>query len=135
MPKITLPAIIENIGTATDFMNEVLERACCPVRAQLQLAVALDELMSNVARYAYMPGTGDITVSVEILDDPRRAVLTLTDSGFPYDPLLKPPPDTTLSADERQIGGLGIFIVKKTMDSMRYEYRDGKNIVTIEKKF
>lgn len=135
MPKITLPALIENIEKATDFMNEALERAACPMRVQMQLAIALDELMSNVARYAYMPNTGDITISVEIHNDPRRVVLTLTDRGIPYDPLLKPPPDTTLSADERQIGGLGIFIVKRTMDSMHYEYKDGKNIVTIEKKF
>lgn len=133
MPKITLPAALENIGTATDFINEILEGADCPMKAQVQLDVALDELMSNVAMYAYAPERGDVTVSLEILDCPRRAVLTLTDGGMPYDPLKKEDPDITLSADERKIGGLGIFIVKKTMDDMTYEYRDGKNIVTIVK--
>ncbi len=135
MPKITLPATLENIELATDFLNGVLEKAGCPLRASLQLAVALDELMSNVARYAYAPGTGKITVSAEIREDPRRVVVTLTDAGAPYDPLQKSDPDVTLSADERRIGGLGIFIVKKTMDDMTYEYKDGKNVVTITKIF
>ena len=133
MPQITLPATTENIEVATDFINEILESVDCPIRTQMQLDIALDELMSNVARYAYAPQTGDITVSVEIADEPRRAVLTLTDNGVPYDPLQKEDPDITLSAEERQIGGLGIFIVKNAMDEMRYCYKDNQNIVTIIK--
>ena len=133
MPQITLPATTENIEVATDFINEILESVDCPIRTQMQLDIALDELMSNVARYAYAPQTGDITVSVEIADEPRRAVLTLTDNGVPYDPLQKEDPDVTLSAEERQIGGLGIFIVKNAMDEMRYCYKDNQNIVTIIK--
>ena len=133
MPQITLPATTENIEVATDFINEILESVDCPIRTQMQLDIALDELMSNVARYAYAPQTGDITVSVEIADEPRRAVLTLTDRGVPYDPLQKEDPDVTLSAEERQIGGLGIFIVKNAMDEMRYCYKDNQNIVTIIK--
>ena len=135
MPKITLPAAIENIETATDFINGILERADCPMRTRMQLDIALDELMSNVAMYAYAPETGDVTVALKILDNPRRAVLTITDKGVPYDPLQKEDPDVTLSADEREIGGLGIFIVKQSMDDMTYAYKDGKNIVTIVKHF
>ena len=133
MPKITLPAVVENIDAATDFINEILENAGCTLRTQMQLDVALDELMSNVARYAYAPGEGDITVSLEILHEPLRAVLTLADHGVPYDPLKKDDPDVTLSAEDREIGGLGIFIVKKSMDEMTYSYEDGQNIVTIVK--
>ena len=133
MAQMTFPATLENIEAATDFMNGILESADCPMRTQMKLAVALDELMSNVARYAYAPGTGDVTVSVEVLEDPKRAVITLTDSGVPYDPLQKEDPDVTLSAEERGIGGLGIFIVKQSMDSMTYEYRDGQNVLTIVK--
>ncbi len=135
MSEITLPALIANIETATEFMNGILEDAGCPLRVQMQLDIALDELMSNVARYAYHPGTGDITVSVEILDDPQRVRLTLSDSGTPYDPNKAADPDVTLSAEERKIGGLGIFIVRKSMDKIDYEYKDGKNVLTIEKKF
>ena len=133
MAQMTFPATLENIEAATDFMNGILESAGCPMRTQMKLAVALDELMSNVARYAYAPGTGDVTVSVEVLEEPKRAVITLTDSGVPYDPLQKEDPDVTLSAEERGIGGLGIFIVKQSMDSMTYEYRDGQNVLTIVK--
>lgn len=134
MPKITLPAVIESIETATDFVNGILEDAGCSVRAQIQLDVALDELLSNVARYAYDGGEGDFTVSVEILEDPKRAVLTITDEGIPYDPLQKEDPDVTLATDERDIGGLGIFIVKKSMDDITYAYEGGKNILSIFKK-
>ncbi|MBQ6163226.1 MAG: ATP-binding protein [Clostridia bacterium] len=133
MPKITLPAEIDNIETATDFINGILDEADCSMKAQVQLDIALDEMMSNVARYAYTSNVGDVTVSIEILDDPRRAVLTLTDEGIPYDPLQKEDPDITLSAEERKIGGLGIYIVKKSMDDMSYAFEDGKNIVTIIK--
>ena len=133
MPKLTLPATLESIEIATDFLNGILENAGCSLRDQTKLDIALDELMSNVARYAYAPGTGDITLSAEILEEPKRIVLTLTDSGVPYDPLKKDDPDVSLSADERGIGGLGIFIVKQSMDDMTYAYLDGQNVVTIIK--
>ena len=134
MPKIVLSAKIENIEKAVDFVNGVLENAGCSMRDQIQIDVAVDELMSNVAQYAYANGKGDITISIEILDDPRRAVIVLTDEGMPYDPLKKEDPDITLSAEKRKIGGLGIFIVKQTADRMTYEHKDNKNIVTIEKR-
>ncbi len=133
MPKITLPAAIENIEHALDFVNDILDSVDCPMKARTQLNIALDELMSNVALYAYASGKGDVTVSLDILDDPKRAVLTLTDEGVPYDPLQKEDPDVTLSAEERGIGGLGIFIVKRSMDKMTYAYQNGKNIVSIVK--
>ena len=108
MPQMTFPATLDNIERATDFMNGILESAECPIRAQTKLDIALDELMSNVARYAYAPDTGDVTISVE-------------------------DPAVTLSAEERRIGGLGIFIVKQSMDDMSYAYRDNRNVVTIVK--
>lgn len=133
MTQITLPALTENIECATDFLNEILEKEGCSTRIQTQLDIVLDELMSNVARYAYTPDIGDVTLSVDILDEPKRVVLTLTDSGVPYDPLEKEDPDITLTAEERKIGGLGIFIVKKTMDTIKYAYKNKQNIVTIIK--
>ena len=87
----------------------------------------------NIAHYAYAPGTGSATIHFEARTDPKRAVITFTDSGIPYDPLSRPDPDVTLSAEERQIGGLGIFMVKKSMDDIWYEYRDGHNVLTIVK--
>ena len=118
----------------TDLVNEELEAVGCPLKFQVQIDVAIDELFGNIARYAYKDGTGKATVRLEIEDDPACAVLTFVDQGIPFDPLDMPEPDTTLSLKERKIGGLGIFLVKKTMDDMAYQYKDGQNILRIKKK-
>lgn len=130
MSEITLTATTENIGAVTAFVDEELEKVDCPIKAQMQIDVAIDELFSNIALYAYENG-GDATVIFDYADG--VVSLTFTDSGKPYDPTKKDDPDTTLSAEEREIGGLGIFLVKKTMDSIDYRYEDGKNILTIKK--
>ncbi len=132
--ELTLEAALENLERATAFLDGELEAIGCPLKAQLQLDVALEELFVNVARYAYAPGTGSVTVRILPEKDPKRVTVTLIDSGVPYDPLAKADPDVTLSAEERQIGGLGIYMVKKSVDAMNYEYRDGRNILRIVKK-
>ena len=133
MQELTIAATLENIETVTDFVDEQLEQRDCPPKAEMQINIAIDELFSNIARYAYNPDIGDATVRVEVLEDPLCVVITFIDNGMPYDPLQKEDPDITLSADERTIGGLGIYMVKKTMDEILYEYKDGKNILTIKK--
>ena len=131
MKEITVDATIDNVQTITDFVDERLEEMNCPVKAQMQLNIVIDELCSNVARYAYSDKTGKVTVSVDSVDKPMKVWLTFIDEGVPYNPLAKEDPDITLSAEERKIGGLGIYMVKKMMDDFRYEYKDGKNIVTV----
>ena len=133
MKELTLPATIENIETVIDFVNGQLEEIKCPLKAQMQIDIAIDELFGNIAHYAYNPETGPATVRVEVTEDPIAVVITFIDRGVPYDPLKKEDPDITLSAEERAIGGLGIFMVKKTMDEISYEYKDGKNILKIRK--
>ncbi|CCZ20271.1 MAG TPA: ATP-binding protein [Clostridiales bacterium] len=133
MKELTLPATIENIETVIDFVNGQLEEIKCPLKAQMQIDIAIDELFGNIAHYAYNPETGPATVRVEVTEDPIAVVITFIDRGVPYDPLKKEDPDITLSAEERAIGGLGIFMVKKTMDEISYEYKDGKNILRIKK--
>ena len=133
MKEITLDAIVDNIPVATDFINAELEAMECPMKAQMQIAIAIDELFGNIAHYAYAMKTGKVTVRVEFEKNPRSVVITFMDQGRPYDPLSAVEPDTTLSAKERSVGGLGIFLVKKTMDDVRYEYRDGQNILRIRK--
>lgn len=91
------------------------------------------ENAGNIAHYAYDAVTGSATVRVGMEEAPAAACVTFIDHGKPYDPLSKPDTDITLSAEERPIGGLGIFMVKKTMDAVTYEYKDGQNIVTIKK--
>ena len=134
MTELTIAATVENIEAVTDFVNEQLEALDCPMKAQIQIDIAIDELFGNIAHYAYNPEVGDATVRVEVVENPLSVIITFIDNGVPYDPLKKDDPDTTLSAEERAIGGLGIFMVKKTMDDITYEYKDGQNILKIKKK-
>ena len=133
MKELTIAATVESIETVTDFVNEQLEAYDCPMKILMQINIAIDELFSNIAHYAYNPETGDATVRVEVIEDPMAVIITFIDNGVPYDPLKQKDPDTTLPAEERELGGLGIYMVKKTMDDITYEYKDGKNILSIKK--
>ena len=103
--------------------------------AQIAIDVAVEELFVNIASYAYGEESGVAVVQVSVVKDPLSVEITFIDNGKQYDPLAKPDPDTTLSADERKKGGLGIFMVKNSTDDISYEYKDGKNILTIKKNF
>lgn len=133
MKEMTTEASIENIAQVTAFVDEQLEELNCPARAQMQIDIAIDELFGNIAQYAYQPGNGPATVRVEVLKEPLAVVITFMDQGTPYDPLKREDPDVTLPIEERETGGLGVYMVKKTMDDVTYEYRDGKNILKIRK--
>ena len=133
MKELTIAATVENIDVVIDFVNEQLEALDCPMKVQMQIDIAIDELFGNIAHYAYNPEIGKATVRVEVIEDPLAVTITFIDNGIPYDPLAKEDPDTTLSAEEREIGGLGIYMVKKSMDDITYEYKDGQNILAIKK--
>lgn len=135
MKELTIAATVENIEAVTDFVNEQLEMLDCPMKAQMQIDIAIDELFGNIAQYAYKPNVGEATVTVDTLDNPSGAVITFIDSGIAYNPLESEEPDITLSAEDRPVGGLGIFMVKKSMDEVAYEYKDGQNILSIKKYF
>lgn len=132
MKRITVEATVENLSTVTEFVDGELEKNECSLKAQLQIDVAVDEIFSNIAYYAYKPNTGDAIIEFEI-NDTRQAKITFRDGGVAYNPLEKENPDVTLSAAEREIGGLGIYIVKQTMDAVEYAYEDGMNCLTIFK--
>ena len=133
MHELTIDAKVELLDQVLAFLDETLEALECPPKVQMQLDVAVEELYVNIARYAYNPTVGPATVRVEVEQDPLAVSITFIDHGVPYDPLKKPDPDVTLSAEERQIGGLGIYMVKKSMDGVDYEYKDGQNILRIQK--
>ena len=135
MNGLELEARAENLPKVLAFVDGELEQRDCPMKTQMQIDIAVEELFVNIANYAYHPEIGWASVMVEVLDDPLSVSVTFMDSGEPYDPLAKADPDTTLSAEERQIGGLGIDMVKKSMDEIAYEYKDGQNILTIKKRF
>ena len=131
--EITLPATIENVEKVTEFVNAELAKINCPAKAKAEIDIAIDELFSNIANYAYKHEIGKAKVRVEVKDNPKAIVVTFIDNGIPFNPLEKADPNVSLSADERNIGGLGIYIVKKTMDKVEYEYKDNQNILTITK--
>ena len=131
--ELEIEAKTENLSKVQAFINKHLEIANCPMKAQMQIELAVEEIYVNIANYAYAPDIGNAIVLVEVLKNPLSVAISFTDSGKPYNPLEKENPDVTLSAKEREIGGLGIFLTKKVMDDVLYEYKDGKNILTLKK--
>ena len=133
MKELVIEAEKNNLPQVLEFVDEQLEAVDCPMMTQTTIDIAVEELFVNIASYAYNPEIGIAVVQVTVHDDPLSVEITFIDNGMQYDPLAKADPDTTLSASQRQIGGLGIFMVKKSMDAVNYEYKDGKNILTIKK--
>lgn len=126
------PASDSELMNVTAFIEEELEKVECPMKLVIQFTVSLEEIFVNVAHYGYPDKEGTVEVTTNFEDD--MFSITFVDSGIPFDPLAKEDPDITLSADERTIGGLGIFMVKKYMDVVAYEYKDGKNVFCMKKK-
>ena len=133
--ELTLDAKTENLERVLDFVGSRLDKTDCSEKLKVQINIAVEELFVNIAHYAYkqLQTIGSATVRVEVEKDPLAVSITFIDSGHPYNPLEKPDPDVTLPAEKRQIGGLGIFMVKKSMDAIEYEYKDGRNILKIKK--
>ena len=134
MQELNIEAKVENLDKVIAFVDEEIDKLECSQKIRVQIDVAVEELFVNIAHYAYRPDVGPATVRVEVEKDPPAVSITFIDHGIPYDPLAKEDPDITLSAEERSIGGLGIFMVKKSMDEMLYEHSGGKNILTLKKQ-
>ena len=133
MKEMTIEAKTENLPVVTAWIEKALEEIDCPMKDQAQIDVAIDELLSNIAHYAYAPGTGEATVRFAFDADTRTVSISFLDSGIPFDPLSQAVPDINAPAEERAVCGLGIYLVRKTMDRVDYRYADGKNILTIQK--
>jgi len=134
MKSLTVPAKSEYVEEINAFVDAELEACDCPMLTQAEIELAIEEIFVNIASYAYHPAEGEAEVRCEILQDPLRVELQFLDSGKPYDPLAKEDADTSVEALEEREGGLGILLVKKTMDDVSYVYENGKNILTIRKK-
>ena len=132
--ELTVDATLDNLRLVNAFLEEHLEEADCPLKAQMQIAVAAEEIYVNIAHYAYAPETGTATLRLELQEEPPVVTLTFLDSGIPFNPLDRTDPDVSLPAEEREIGGLGIFMTRKSMDDLRYEFRDGQNVLTLTKR-
>ncbi len=134
LEKKIFAATDENMGAVNDFIHTMIpENVSFGVLNQIDLAV--EELYVNIAHYAYQPEKGDVEVECELSEENDNQIFRITfkDSGKPFDPLARKDPDITLSAEERGIGGLGIFLTKKFMDSVEYEYTNNCNVLTIKK--
>lgn len=131
--ELEIEASDENLPEVIAFIEEHLEEINCPMKDMMQISVASEEIFINIAHYAYVPSKGNATVRVEVSDEPVTVTLTFIDHGKPYDPLTTAEPEIHLSAEERNIGGLGVFLVRQTMDDVNYEYKDGKNILSLKK--
>ncbi len=131
MKEIIIDASSDKLEELLSCINEDLEAAGCPLKFQMKLEVAVEEIFVNIAHYAYKGETGKAEIIVDTFPEESKAVITFKDSGMEYNPLKREDPDVTLSAEDRKIGGLGIFLVKKTVDSIDYQYENGKNVLTI----
>ncbi len=133
MSALEIAALTENFGQALALVNAELEKMECSLKVKTLIDVAVEEIFVNIAHYAYVPDTGDVNIEVTSRKKPREITIVFRDHGVPYNPLEKPDPDTSLPAEKRPIGGLGIYMAKKCMDAMEYEYQDGTNILTLKK--
>ena len=133
MAELTVAATLENLDTVTDFVNAELERANCLPKLITQVDLAVEEIYVNIAHYAYHPETGEATVRCEVGGDPLQVKIGFADRGRPYNPLAREDPDVAAGLEEREIGGLGVFLAKNLMDDISYQFRDGKNVLTISK--
>ena len=134
MKDITVDATLDNLEVVQNFVSEELESQGCSMKVMMQIEIAVEEIYVNIVHYAYNPEIGKATIRCEVTEDPMQVIIQFMDSGVPFDPLAKEDADITLSAEERQIGGLGIFMVKKSMDEVTYEYKNGQNILRIRKE-
>lgn len=138
MEKICVQATKDGMAEMMKCLTALLETRHCSGKDRMEFEIAMEELLVNVVHYAYGDGQGDMTAEYEMVEKDRRNVsfkIVVTDEGIPYNPLNREDPDITLSAEERSIGGLGIFMARKFLDSLEYAYEDGKNCLTVTKNF
>ena len=133
MAEITVAADLDSLNDVLAFVDGEMERAGCSMKLMTQVDMAVEEIFVNIASYAYHPEAGEASVRCEAGGDPFQIVVGFADRGRPFNPLDREDPDVTLDAEARQLGGLGILMAKKLMDEIQYEYRDGKNILTLRK--
>lgn len=134
MKELKIEARTEQLPQVLAFVDGALEEAGCGMKAQMQIDVSVEEIFVNIAHYAYAPETGEVMIRLLLDEEERLFTIIFTDRGIPFDPLQRSEPDVTLKAEEREIGGLGILMVKKSMDEVLYSYEDGQNILTLKKR-
>lgn len=133
--ELSIEATIENLEKVEEFIDENLDKCNFSTKRMSQIKISVEEIYVNIAHYAYSPNTGMAKISVDINQDDKYMEIVFIDQGKPYNPLEKKDPDVKLKVSERQMGGLGIYMTKKLMDDISYEYSHGKNILTLKKNW
>ena len=132
--ELNIRAVKENLHEVTGRIEALLEETECPMKIRMQIELSVEEIFINIASYAYGEDGGNVCIRASLSQDAKEITITFIDSGLQYDPLSAEDPDVTLSAQERRIGGLGIFLTRKSMDELAYEYSEGRNILTMKKR-
>lgn len=134
MEELIIPAETKHLDDVLSFVDQILSQYDCPMDIQIQIDIAVEEIYVNIAHYAYNPDVGEATIRCRVENDPLCVVIEFMDGGVPYNPLEQQIPNLDLSAEEREIGGLGIYMVRNSMDNVSYRHESGKNVFTIQKK-
>ncbi len=134
MNKLTVPAKIENLQKVMNFLSDQLDSVDYVMKSRLQLELSIEEAYVNIVNYAYKSEEGKVVICCDIDEHPLQVTMQFIDCGIPYNPLKNEDPDISLNVEEKEVGGLGIFLIKKNVDHIEYEHKDGKNILTIQKK-
>jgi len=134
MDPITVPASKENLADVLEFIRSKLEAFPHQESSLLQLELAVEEAYANIASYAYPVEPGEVTVGLKIDENPLFVTVELIDTGIRFNPLEKEDPDISLGIDDKKPGGLGILLIKQNADQVNYQYLDGRNILTIQKR-
>ena len=132
--ELRISAKLENLGQVLNYIESILVEGGVSKKVSMEVLIAAEEVFVNIATYAYGEQTGEAVIQVDVTKG-GKIMLTFIDNGIPYNPLEKPDPDTTLAIENREIGGLGIFMVKESMDKVTYRYEDGQNQLIVEKSF
>lgn len=135
MSTLTIDALTNNLPKVLSFIHANLEQGLCPSSTQAKIELAVEEVFVNIANYAYGDAVGSVAISCMLKTNPMGICITISDNGCAFNPLLHKKADLTLPAQERGIGGLGIFLFKKIMDEVTYARKDNCNVLTLTKNW
>lgn len=131
--ELVVEAIVDNLDIVNEFIHRFISQYQCSKRTVMQLDLIVEEIFVNIASYAYAPDIGSAKILLDIEPEQLTATLTFIDTGVPYNPLNNSDPDISLAAEDRQIGGLGIYLTKKLVNDISYQHKDGQNILQFTK--
>lgn len=135
MSTLTIEALTKNLPKVLEFVRTCLEQGSCPAATQRQIELAVEEIFVNIANYAYGNAVGSAQLCCTLKKKPLGICITISDKGCEFNPLLHKETDLTLPIQERNIGGLGIFLVKKIVDEVTYERKENCNVLTLKKNW